>query len=254
MKFKLRSTMQAAAIVFLLSVSSVHAQDAQPGNFTIYRFGSDTQLLGPWHAPYTGTGEFASIKDRKNPGLAVLYSLVLPGMGELYAGNFSTGKYLLGTELSLWLSLYGLHSYGSWLRSDARSFAATYAGVDPSGKDDKFFVNVANFTSRNLYNEKKLRDRDPAAVYTDPTFDWDWQSDDLRQEYRTLRVRSDQMLNAVRFAAVAIIANHVISAIIAGTSASRYNEQLERSGPLGSLSFGLIPLPDGFMAGIQHSF
>jgi hypothetical protein len=30
---------------------------------------------------------------RKSPALAILYSILLPGMGELYAGDYSSGKY-----------------------------------------------------------------------------------------------------------------------------------------------------------------
>jgi hypothetical protein len=44
--------------------------------------------------------------------LAVLYSLLLPGMGELYAGNFSSGKYYLIADAGLWLGYGGFQYYG----------------------------------------------------------------------------------------------------------------------------------------------
>jgi hypothetical protein len=187
---------------------------------------------------------------KKSVTRAVLYSLLLPGTGEWYAGNSSTAKYLFGGEVTLWLSLYGFHSYGTWLRNDARSFAEVYAGIDWAGKDDKFFVNVGNFTSREEYNEKKMRDRDVGALYLDSSYDWNWESEELRAEYRDLRVRSDQMFNAIKFVGTAIVANHIVSAIIAGNSASRYNERLGQT----DWSFGIIPLHNGFIAGIQHTF
>jgi hypothetical protein len=191
---------------------------------------------------------------RKNPAVAVLYSLLVPGLGEWYADNFSAGRYLLGSEITLWLSLYGFHSYGTWLKTDAHSFAEVYAGADISGKDKKFFVNVGNFLSRDEYNQKKLRDRDIASLYIDPSYDWQWESDDKRREYRDLRVRSDQMLNAVKFVGAAIVANHLVSAIIAGNSAIRYNQRFSDSGMQAGWSFTILPLQNGFVAGVQHTF
>lgn len=32
---------------------------------------------------------------KKSTGLAILYSLLIPGMGELYANSYSSGKFLL---------------------------------------------------------------------------------------------------------------------------------------------------------------
>jgi TM2 domain-containing membrane protein YozV len=213
------------------------------------------RLVSAWDDPirYRSFEQYADHK-KKNPGLAVLYSLLLPGMGELYAGNFTTGKYLLGTEVGLWMTVYGLHSYGTWIRNDARSFASVHAGVQTSGKDDKFFVNVGNFLSREAYNEKKLRDRELAAVYTDASYDWHWESDAQRSEYRSLRVKSDQMLNGVRFAAAAIVANHVVSAIIASTSAIRYNSSIDSGLTNGGWNIGVLPLGNGFVASFQHTF
>jgi hypothetical protein len=187
---------------------------------------------------------------KKSVTRAVLYSLILPGTGEWYAGNSSAARYLFGSEMTLWLSLYSFHEYGTWLRNDARSFAEVYAGIDWTGKNDKFFVNVGNFKSREEYNEKKMRDRDVGALYLDASYHWNWESEELRAEYRDLRVRSDKMFNAIKFVGTAIVANHIVSAIIAGNSASRYNERLGRT----DWSFGIVPLHNGFVAGIQHTF
>jgi TM2 domain-containing membrane protein YozV len=249
-----------ACTVLLMFLLFPTVQNAQISSITTELMRIDdslgtVRLVSAWNDP-TGyqSYEQTAIHSRKNPGLAVLYSLLLPGMGELYAGNFATGKYLLGTEVGLWMTVYGLHSYGTWIRNDARSFAAVHAGVQTSGKDDKFFVNVGNFISREAYNEKKLRDRELASVYTDPSYDWHWESDAQRSEYRSLRVKSDQMLNGVRFAAAAIVANHVVSAIIASTSAVRYNSSIGSGLTNGGWNIGVIPLGNGFVASFKHTF
>lgn len=230
-----------------VSYQSLQAQDAVP-------YISERSFFNDRYA-HTGVVLYNDLQsERKNVGLAVLYSLLIPGAGEWYAGNFSTGKYLLGSEITLWLSLYGFYSYGAWLKNDAQTFAGVYAGVDWSSKDDKFFVNVGNFNSRSEYNEKKMRDRDIGALYTEPSYNWKWESDGLRREFRDLRVRSDQMFNAIKFVGTAIVANHIISAIIAGNSARRHDERRTNTAVQSQWSFGILPLQNGFAAGIQHTF
>ncbi len=238
-------------ITILLSIAStchqnVRAQETVP-------FISENNFFNERHAHMGIMLQNDYQPERKNPGLAVLFSLIIPGTGEWYAGNISTGKYLIASEITLWLSVYGFHSYGNWLKNDARAFARVHAGVEWADKDDQFFVNVGNFMSRHEYNEKKMRDRDIGALYTDPLYEWTWESDEMRREFRDLRVRSDKMFNAIKFVGVAIVANHIASAVLAGYSAQRYNEHMKDAAQA-RWSFGILPLQNGFVAGVQHTF
>ena len=70
---------------------------------------------------------------KKSIGLAIVYSLLLPGMGELYAGSFQTGRYFLAAEGALWITLAGFDIYGNALRDDSREFAAAHAGEEARG-------------------------------------------------------------------------------------------------------------------------
>jgi hypothetical protein len=237
----------AFAAGFVITVSPAHAGDRVP-------LVSEYSFLHERFSLQADIDPAMMAQPRKSPFRAAVYSLILPGAGEYYAGNFSTGRYLFGAETTLWLTVLGLHSYGNWIRDDARAFAAVYAGVNWSGKDDDFFVNIGNFMTRQEYNEKKMRDRDIGAIYTDASFDWQWESHDKRREYRDMRVRSDQMLNSIRFVGAAIIANHIISAVIAGNSAARYNERAGAMELHSRWSFGFAPVANGFVAGFQHTF
>lgn len=168
-----------------------------------------------------------SIAEEKSVFKAVLLSLVLPGLGELYSGEFGAGKYFLIAESGLWLTFASFELYGRWLRSDARQFAARHASASIQGKDDQFFVNLGNFNNVYDYNEKKLRDRDLGRVY-DPTgpYYWWWDSERSRVRFRELRVKSDKVLNNVRFVAGAIIVNHLASAINAARLVVRHNKDV----------------------------
>jgi len=200
----------------------------------------------------------ATIPSKKSPGLAVLYSLLLPGMGELYADGFSSGKYFLIAEGVLWLGYAGMQIHADDLRNGSRSFAAAHAGVDATGKDDDFYVNVGNFMSLDEYNDKKLRDREPDKIY-DPLagYSWRWDSDVSRQTFRDQRINSENWYNGQKFVGAAIIINHIVSAINAARAAIAYNNA--QSDALGSLQLssrllGAPGQPHGVLVTIARQF
>jgi len=87
-------------------------------------------------------------------GLAMLYSAVLPGTGELYLREKPNAKAFLLAEAGFWASLYvAFMARESYLNS-ARNYASDYAGIDASGKSSAFLENMANYRS---YLEKQHR-------------------------------------------------------------------------------------------------
>jgi hypothetical protein len=167
---------------------------------------------------------------KKNQALAVVYSLLLPGMGELYADRFDNGRYSLVAEAALWLTYASFQQYGTWLQGDARSFASAHAGAVPSGKDDQFYVNLGNFSNVYDYNDKKLRDRNISEVY-DPSqrYFWNWDSDVSRQRFRSLRISSDKVINNSRFVIGAIVVNHILSALNAARLVRHFNKNADEA-------------------------
>lgn len=173
----------------------------------------------------------------KSGFLAVAFSAVLPGMGELYADRFDRGLYNLITDVVLWGGVIGFNAYGNSLQSDARLFAAQRAGADPVGKSDQFFSTIGNYQSLDEYNSDKLVRRELGSVYpaeAEAGYQWNWSSDADRSKYRDLRIQSDQMFNAVGFVALGLIANRVWSAIQSAFFVRRFNSRI-----------GITPDPTG---------
>jgi hypothetical protein len=193
--------------------------------------------------------------DQKSVFRSVVYSLVLPGMGELYAGGFDNGKYFLMAESGLWLTFASFELYGNWLQNDARRFAAAHASASIDGKDDQFFVNVSNFSSVYDYNEKKLRDRNIADIY-DPngSYFWQWDNDQSRLRFRDLRVKSDNVFNNVRFVVGAIIVNHIASAINAARVAISKNKELADGWQVQPGLLGSYFHPEGVVLTLRKTF
>jgi hypothetical protein len=165
----------------------------------------------------------------KSRMLAIAYSLLLPGMGELYAERFDRGIYPLVLEGALWLGFVGFNAYGGWLQTDSRSFAVQHAGARVDGKDDQFFVDMANYASTHDYNLQKLVDRNLAALYSEEpgsAYLWQWSSNADRMQYKDQRTRSEEMYNASKFVVLGMIANRIWSAIQASVFTRDYNNNL----------------------------
>ncbi|MEW6510207.1 MAG: hypothetical protein AB1428_04540 [Bacteroidota bacterium] len=196
--------------------------------------------------------------DRKTPGLAAIYSLILPGMGEVYTGDFGSGKYFLIAEGVLWITYAAFEISGNALRDDARVFASAHASLMAPVKDDQLYVDVGNFNSLAEYNDKKLRDRDLSRVY-DPAlgYAWQWDAEASRHAFREERIRGETMYNNRKFVVAAILVNHVASAINAARAAIAQNAAQDDA--LGDLRLGAEILgspaaPHGVMLTVQRSF
>jgi hypothetical protein len=169
-------------------------------------------------------------KEKKSVLLAVVSSLILPGLGELYAGSFQTGKYNMLAEGGLWLTYAGFRLHGNWLRQDAQLLAVEHAGVDFSGKNEQFDVNIGNFMTMNEYNLAKLRNREYDLVYANSRYNWQWDSNLNRARFKDLRIGSDNAFNNAKFVIAAVVINRVISAFSAGRAAAAYNHSIAADG------------------------
>lgn len=199
----------------------------------------------------------ADMGDRKSIGLAALYSLLLPGMGELYVGNYDMGKYFTIADGALWVGLAGVNLHANSLQDDARRYAAEHAGTSFDGKSDQYFVDISNFNTIYQFNEQVLRDRNPQKLYDPTTADyWSWDSEANRNLYREQRVAADKMFNNTRFVVAAIAVNHVVSAINAARLAFSHNRSVDQAGLLDIHAdlLGTLARPDGVMLTVSRRF
>lgn len=164
---------------------------------------------------------------QKSPALAILYSAVLPGMGELYAGNYSSGKYFTISEASLWLVYFGMDYHAGLKKDNYLAYAKTFGGVDVANKDEDFFANIGNFGSIEDYNDDRSFYRRFNEMYNDPSYNWRWNSDGERRAYRRLWVSSQQTIINMRFATGALILNRLMSIINAVRLVNVYNKNLQ---------------------------
>jgi hypothetical protein len=165
---------------------------------------------------------------KKNPGLAVCLSLLLPGMGELYAGSFESGKYFTMADALLWGTVIGMNTYGNWKRDNYKSFAQTYGGISTQGKDEDYYANMCDYVSVDDYNRYMDLQGEYNKVYNGVKYSWNWGSDARRKEYRDMWRSSEQAFNNIRFAVGALILNRIISVVNAVRLVAAHNKEVEK--------------------------
>jgi len=161
---------------------------------------------------------------KKNTGLAIVYSLLLPGMGELYADSYESGKYFTIAEGVLWGTYIGINTYGNWQKDRYKSFASANGGVDVQGKNDDYFATISEYLSIEQYNNEKALERDFNKMFDENKYFWKWTSED-RKTYRSMWVSSEQSFNNLRFVVGALIINRIASAVNAVRLVSAYNKR-----------------------------
>ncbi len=147
----------------------------------------------------------------KSPVLAGMLSFILPGLGELYAERFDVGQYFLAADVALILGVAGLNVYGQILRADYQTYARLYANVS-GNKSEEFWRDIADWQSREAFNESRLRRRQYSAVY-ERADDWQWQSNAHRLRYREIRIASETAFQASYYVIAAMGINRLLSAI-----------------------------------------
>ncbi|HRI86184.1 MAG TPA: hypothetical protein PK536_12135 [Ignavibacteria bacterium] len=155
-------------------------------------------------------------KSKKSPGLALLFSLVLPGAGHYYLDRMDVGKYFLGADAAGWLGLVSMNIYGDAIRDDSRSYSSTHAAInDPNNKDDEFYKNIGSFNNVYEYNNDKLTRGEYSLLYNTQQNFWNWDNTDNRNFYESQRKKSERVYNNRIIFSSILIANRIVSGISA---------------------------------------
>ena len=209
--------------LFLLATYSFAQTSPKPKILQLENSLSD---LGSGKTFTENTTSFSESPSKKNAGLAILLSVLLPGMGELYADGYSSGRYFTIADGALWGIYFGMNAYSGWLKDRYISFAASSGGVSTQGKDANYFATIGDYTNIDEYNNAQALNQNFNGMYDPAKYNWSWQSTADRKSYRNMWVSSEQSHNNLRFVVGALILNRIASAINAVRLVSSYNKRL----------------------------
>ncbi len=189
---------------------------------------------------------------RKSVGLAILFSAILPGMGELYADSYSSGKYFTIADGTLWGIYFGMSTYSGWLKNQYIAYAASTGGVNTQSKNSDYYATIGDYSYLDQYNNAMALQGSYDQMWNNSYY-WDWKTDNERKSYRNLWSSSEQARNNLRFVVGALILNRIISIINAARLTAAYNKR--QSSQIGwNVSVGvnnIQTLPSGWQFNFQ---
>ncbi|MBD3317966.1 MAG: hypothetical protein GF344_19450 [Chitinivibrionales bacterium] len=150
----------------------------------------------------------------KSPALAMVATVLVPGLGHQYLGKSHRALTYFSLEaLCVFGLVYG-RTYADKYGRDARSYAWAHANVKAqSGADDHFWRNVGHFMDSEEYNRIMELNRTPDDKYLETELWWRWADEADMEHYQTLRETSTRWeLVGTSFVA-GMVLNRIISFI-----------------------------------------
>ena len=152
--------------------------------------------------------------NRKSVSKAMLYSALLPGLGEYYVGHRKKARYFFAVEAMSWLGFLSYHTYGKWKEDDYINFARERAGAELEGKDDLFQDWVGFYDDIDQFNEYgRVQDRDRPYLVDNESNHWRWSSRADKSSYREIKNSSREAFRNRDFTVGLMILNRIVSII-----------------------------------------
>jgi hypothetical protein len=171
---------------------------------------------------------------------AFVYSLVIPGSGEFYAGSRIKAAVFFGLDVTFWSLYFNYHKKGE----DKEDEYTVYANTHWSEKDYLEWWEGLPDTAKEKYTHTLPDDRNQQyyemiGKYKQFAFAWDdfdpntTDPDSMtphRDYYLDVREQSNSWLNKAKYSAMFSLANHILSAFDAAIAVKKYNKRGERFG------------------------
>jgi hypothetical protein len=185
-----------------------------------------------------------------SPTKAVLYSLLLPGLGDYQLGNKGRASAFFAVEGAIWIAFGVFQVQGSQREEDYEELAMRFAGVSRTGHSDEFYATVREYANSEDYEAVvKLEGRNVLAepdcntcplrldrinaealeqYFTDNRIEdyepWQWSSHERQLQYSEVRSSSKTSYRRADYMFAAAAANRIVSAVVAYGAARSANK------------------------------
>ncbi|MFQ6031603.1 MAG: hypothetical protein ACE5K2_01670 [Candidatus Zixiibacteriota bacterium] len=170
---------------------------------------------------------------------AFVYSLIIPGAGEFYAGSRIKAVLFFGLDVTFWALYFNYHGKGK----DKEDEYIAYANKHWDETKYRTWWSELDSTDREKYShtlpdEHNQQYYEMIGKYKQFAFAWKDFVDSSthgselmtphRRRYLDLRAQSNDWLNKAKYSAMFSLANHILSAFDAAIAVKRYNRKGER--------------------------
>ncbi len=177
-----------------------------------------------------------SREEPKSIQKTILYSALLPGLGEYYVGNRKKARYFFAVEALSWIGLISFRTYSGWKEDDYISFAAEKAGADLEGKSDDFRDWVGFYDDIDQYNTLgRVLESSRPYLEDNASNHWRWQTLADKNAYREIKNRSKEADRRADFMIGLMVLNRIVSVIDAVRDVRKshklFGDSSEEDGP-----------------------
>ncbi|MEE9168272.1 MAG: hypothetical protein V3U73_00830 [bacterium] len=175
----------------------------------------------------------------KSPKKGLLFSLLLPGSGELYARSWIKGIFFLGVEVAAWTTYSSNHSKGKDLEREFEAYANEYWSRErweswwksqPDVTQQQFAHHTLPETNTQQYYEMIGKYQKFNAGWKDVALASAFSDTSAKGvHYMSIRGDSNDKLKLATAMTGIALANHVLSALDAVWSVSRFNKNVKPS-------------------------
>ncbi len=179
---------------------------------------------------YDRYGRASKSRSKDSEGFSYFWrSLLVPGWGEYRLGLKKEAAMFFITDIFLIGTAAGLNYYSGIRTDEYKDYAELYAGVNPSGKSDSYWIHISNYDNTLEFNEQRNISRYFNERYEDENDQWDWVSDARREKYNDIRVSAENADTWFYYTAGGIVLNHFLSGLNASSKASAVKTSVMQS-------------------------
>ena len=270
---RLRTAVAASVVAFILLLTGVATADGPRSpvlggpyvGASLSRSGlsllDDTPLSELEAEPSSGSS-YAARSETRNPMVAMLLSCVVPGWGEVYAGETTRGRWFMASEVAIW-SGYGAFRIQENLRTeDYEEYAQIFGGAgDGASSDylsdmgdyirsegDNSYNQAIRSDARSLYpNDLEAQEAYLEANGYFGDLAWDWGTKDQFYGYRDLRKAASRADRHAFYMTGLAVLNRALSAIDSAWMVRRHNAGIHGEP---AARFSVVPqITDGDVGG-----
>lgn len=169
--------------------------------------------------------------------LSLAMSALVPGSGDMYAGNYAKGGLAIFREVALIATLFHFNNQADSFDNSAKKFANNITGA-PMNSNSEYYDLLAQQVSCSQFNENvRLNAQNYYGYGTQGYYDfvetysineeqaWDWESSQNLKKYKNYRAQKQKNNQNASFVIGALIVNHLYSAISTAITTSNNNKK-----------------------------
>ncbi|MEO1021140.1 MAG: hypothetical protein AAFW89_01235 [Bacteroidota bacterium] len=169
--------------------------------------------------------------DLPSPRGALLRSFVAPGWGHYYVDrqNWNRGKIHLAADVVMILSYLGINNRANNLDNELITFARANAGFDIAQNPRELQIALESFDSYDEYIQFQLQNRNWSNVRqfeNRELYNWEWESTELRDQYREIRDDRDRAENQLPALATLLVMNRLVSGLNSFVKTRNINQNI----------------------------